>query len=46
MVDVTDTYFRFLVRLMTRNAVVYTEMINENAVLDDKLTHLLEFEPI
>jgi tRNA-dihydrouridine synthase A len=33
MVDVTDRYFRYLVRLMTKNATLYTEMINENAII-------------
>jgi tRNA-dihydrouridine synthase A len=33
MVDVTDTYFRYMIRHMTKHAWLYTEMINENAVI-------------
>ena len=33
MVDVSDKYFRYFMRLLTRHAFLYTEMINENAVL-------------
>ena len=33
MVDVSDNYFRYFIRLMTKHAFLYTEMINENAVL-------------
>lgn len=33
MVDVTDKYYRYLMRHFTKHAFLYTEMINENAVL-------------
>ena len=33
MVDVSDNYFRYFMRLMTKHAFLYTEMINENAIL-------------
>ena len=33
MVDVSDNYFRYFMRLMTKHAFLYTEMINENAVI-------------
>ena len=33
MVDVSDKYFRYFMRLLTRHAFLYTEMVNENAVL-------------
>ena len=33
MVDVSDKYFRHLMRLMSKRAWLYTEMVNENAVL-------------
>lgn len=36
MVDVTDRYFRFLLRQMTKKATLYTEMINENAILKSR----------
>ena len=33
MVDVTDKYFRFFMRLLTKHSFLYSEMINENAVI-------------
>jgi tRNA-dihydrouridine synthase A len=33
MVDVTDNYFRFFTRYLTKHAFLYTEMINEHAIL-------------
>lgn len=36
MVDVTDTYFCYLMRLMSKHAILYTEMINEHAVLQQQ----------
>ena len=36
MVDVSDKYFRYLMRKLSRHAVLYTEMINENAVSYNK----------
>jgi tRNA-dihydrouridine synthase A len=33
MVDVSDKYQRYLMRHFTKRAFLYTEMINENAVL-------------
>ena len=33
MVDVSDKYFRYFMRLMTKHSFLYTEMLNENAVL-------------
>ena len=33
MVDVSDKYFRYFMRLLTKHAFLYTEMVNENAVL-------------
>ena len=33
MVDVSDNYFRYFMRLLTKHAFLYTEMLNENAVL-------------
>ena len=32
MVDVSDKYFRWVMRKLSRHAVLYTEMINENAL--------------
>ena len=33
MVDVTDNYFRYFMRYLTKNAFLYTEMLNEHAIL-------------
>lgn len=33
MVDVTDSNYRFFMRSLTRHAFLYTEMLNEHAVL-------------
>ncbi len=41
MVDVTDKYFRYLMRHLTKHAFLYTEMINENAVLKSQQPHRL-----
>ena len=34
MVDVTDNYFRHFCRYLTKNAFLYTEMLNEHAILN------------
>jgi tRNA-dihydrouridine synthase A len=33
MVDVSDKYFRYFMRLLSKHAFLYTEMLNEHAVL-------------
>ena len=33
MVDVSDRHFRYFMRLLSTRVVLYTEMINEHAVL-------------
>jgi len=33
MVDVSDKYFRYFMRHLTKHSFLYTEMLNENAVL-------------
>ena len=32
MVDVTDNYFRFFMRYLTKHSFLYTEMLNEHAI--------------
>ena len=32
MVDVTDSNYRFFMRMLTKHAFLYTEMINEHAI--------------
>jgi len=34
MVDVTDNYFRFFMRYLTKHSFLYTEMINEHAIIN------------
>lgn len=43
MIDVTDKHFRFLARLLTQHALLYTEMITAHAILHGKRDHLLAF---
>ena len=48
MVDMTDNNFRFLCRKLTKHAFLYTEMINENAIINIDRTgnnKLLDFTP-
>jgi len=33
MVDVSNKYFRFLMRQLTRKSYLYTEMLNEHAII-------------
>jgi tRNA-dihydrouridine synthase A len=34
MLDVTNIFFRFFMRLLTRKAALYTEMINCNTIIN------------
>ena len=36
MVDVSNTYFRTFMRLITKRATLFTEMIHCSAILNDK----------
>eukprot|EP00347_Sterkiella_histriomuscorum_P020914 403335975 len=36
MVDVSDRFFRYFMRYMTPNAFLYTEMLNEHAIIHNK----------
>ena len=48
MVDVTDNYFRFFARFLTKHSFLYTEMINEHAIINIESTgnqKLLQFTP-
>jgi len=46
MLEVTDVNFRFFMRLLTKHMTLYTEMIHENAILNNKNPKLLHFNPI
>ena len=43
MMDCTDRHFRYLVRLVTRHALLYTEMVTSAAILHGPRERLLEF---
>jgi len=45
MMDWTDRHCRFFHRLLTRRALIYTEMITTGAVLFGERTRLLAFDP-
>jgi tRNA-dihydrouridine synthase A len=46
MVDVSDKYFLYLMRLMSKRSILYTQMLNENAILNNKnLDRLFGFMP-
>src|ERR1700746_1706673 len=45
MMDWTDRHCRFFHRLLTRRALIYTEMITTGAVLHGDRARLLAFDP-
>ncbi|MBY7649710.1 MAG: tRNA dihydrouridine(20/20a) synthase DusA [Candidatus Liberibacter europaeus] len=45
MVDWTDRHYRFFARLLTKNALLYTEMIVDNAIIHGNKKHILGFTP-
>src|SRR5439155_22101721 len=45
MMDWTDRHCRFFHRLLTRNALLYTEMVTAGAVLHGERARLLGFDP-
>jgi tRNA-dihydrouridine synthase A len=46
MMDWTDRHCRFFHRLLTRRALIYTEMITTGAVLHGDRSRLLAFDPV
>jgi len=46
MVDVTDTYFRQLMRYFTRRAFLYTEMVSDHNVLGASRDRLIAYTKI
>lgn len=36
MMEYTDRYFRYMFRLMSKDAILYTEMVTANALVDEK----------
>ena len=45
LMECTDTHCRVLHRLLSKNALLYTEMVTAEAVLRGKREHLLGFDP-
>jgi tRNA-dihydrouridine synthase A len=45
MMDWTDTHCRVLHRLLTRHALLYTEMVTADAILRGNRKRLLDFDP-
>jgi len=46
MLGWTDRHQRYLVRLLTRRALLYTEMVNPAALLLGDRKELLDYDPI
>lgn len=45
MVDITDRYFRYFCRLLTKKSMLYTEMITSSAIIHGDRNKLLDFDP-
>ena len=45
MMDRTDRHFRFLVRVLSRHTLLYTEMITAQALLRGPRAQLLAYDP-
>lgn len=43
MIDVTDRHFRYLARLLSNHALLYTEMITTGAILNGDQDYLLSY---
>ena len=46
MMDHTDRHFRWLLRQVTREALLYTEMVTTGAILHGDRDHLLAYDPV
>tara|TARA_B110000503_G_scaffold30791_1_gene49732 strand:- start:9 stop:980 length:972 start_codon:yes stop_codon:yes gene_type:complete len=45
MIDVTDRHYRFMARLLSQNALLFTEMITTGAILNGDQDYLLSYTP-
>ena len=45
MIDVTDRHYRYLARLLSHHALLYTEMITTGAILNGDQEYLLGYSP-
>ncbi len=46
MMEKTDRHYRYLMRLITRRTLLYTEMITSGAIVHGDRDYLLSFEPV
>lgn len=46
MMGCTDRHFRYLMRLITRKTLLYTEMVTTGAILHGNRAHLLKFDAL
>ncbi|PID63122.1 MAG: tRNA dihydrouridine(20/20a) synthase DusA [Gammaproteobacteria bacterium] len=46
MMELTDRHFRYLARLMTRESILYTEMLTSRAVIHGDRPHLLDYNAV
>lgn len=46
MVDITDRHFRYFCRLLTKKAILYTEMITSSAIIYGDRNKILDFDPV
>jgi len=46
MLDITDRHFRYFIRLLTKQVLLYTEMVTTNAILHNKPEKFLEYNEI
>ena len=46
MMDCTDRHFRYLLRLVTRRTLLYTEMVTSGAIVHGRRHHLLDFADV
>lgn len=45
MLDITDRHFRYFCRLLTKNSMLYTEMVTSSAIIHGDRNKLLDFDP-
>ena len=46
MMEYTDRHFRYLIRLLSKKVLLFTEMINSSAILNGSLEKLLGYDEI
>lgn len=46
MVDISDRHFRYFCRLLTKNSMLYTEMITSSSIIHGDRNKILDFNPV